>query len=298
MTTLALPSSVMGQLGKLSGAIKLGIIADTHIGFVDDAEDRFGMIMREMELLSPDGLVQLGDFVYPDKRYQRIADRFNAGAGVTIHTIGNHDLDHSHTREDCMKAWGFPSPYYTRNVKGLRVIVLDGNEKGSPTHALHGGYPSYIGPVQQEWLSDQLSMSDSPVMIASHQPLAGRSAIDNADEVQKILSRHRDKILLSINGHSHIDQHIEIDGVNYLHFNSASYFWLGGKVRLAKYKDPLYASMTIDPGKKQIRIDGVESQWLSGTPEDVDYFTGKNAGIQEMVVPRIRNRMLPIQTQK
>lgn len=292
IASVALPSSVFGGLGSLTEAIKIGIIADPHIGFVDDAEERFGVFMRDMEVTSPDGLLQLGDFAYPNQRFQKFADAFNAGADVTIHAIGNHDLDHSLTRQDCMKAWGILNPYYTRMVKGLRMIVLDGNEKGSPTHSLHGGYPSYIGIDQQEWLEQQLTASDGPVMIVSHQPLAGRSAIDNAQDLQTIIYRHRDKVILCINGHSHVDQQIDIDGVTYLHCNSASYFWLGGKVRLAKYKDPLYATMTIDPKEKRIKVEGVQSTWLSGTPEDAGFFTGENKGLEKIVVPEIRDRVL------
>lgn len=293
---MALPSSVFGERRAISESITLGIIADTHIGFVDDAESRFGVFMRDMAEVSPDALLQLGDFAYPDKRFQKITDTFNAGADVTVHAVGNHDLDHSHTREDCMKAWGIPSPYYTRMVKWLRFIVLDGNEKGSPTHSQHGGYPSYIGLDQQEWLARQLTASDSPVIIVSHQPLAGRSAIDNAKDLQAVISRHKDRVILCINGHSHVDQRIDIDGVTYLHCNSASYFWLGGKARLAKYKDPLYATMTIDPKNRQIKIDGVESTWLAGTPEDANFFTGKNAGLENIVVPEIRDRVLRIRS--
>ena len=294
ITSIALSSKVDGRFDTLSGSIKLGLMADTHIGFVDDANERFDAIMRQMEVFAPDGLIQLGDFAYPNEKHQEVADRFNAASEVTIHAIGNHDLDHSLTREDCIKAWGIPARYYSRSVKGLRILVLDGNDKGSPTHSRHGGYPSYVGPEQQEWLDKELAEAHIPVMIVSHQPLAGRSAIDNADQLQRIISRHREKVLLCINGHSHVDQQIEVDGVTYLHVNSASYFWLGGKVRLAKYKAPLYAKMTIDPTRKRIFIEGVQSDWLSGTPADVQYFTGKNEGMEEIVVPAIRDRQLAI----
>ncbi|MDG2389310.1 MAG: metallophosphoesterase [Planctomycetaceae bacterium] len=293
-TSIALPSSVYGKLSTISESIKLGIITDTHIGFVDDAEERFSVFMRDMDKFGPDALLQLGDFAHPIKKFQKIADTFNAGADVAIHAIGNHDLDFSHTREDCVKAWGMPNRYYTKTVNDLRIIVLDGNDKGSPTHSRHGGYASYIGPDQQKWLAEQLSGSDSAVLIVSHQPLAGRIEIDNAKEIQTIISRHKDKVILCLNGHSHVDQQIDVNGVTYLHCNSASYFWLGGMVRLAKYKDPLYATMTIDPKKKEIRIDGIRSSWLSGTPEDAKFFTGKNAGLEKIVVPEIRNRILRI----
>lgn len=292
ITSIGFCSRSHGRFDGLTATIKLGVMADTHIGFVDDAVQRFDSIMRQMNVFAPDGLVQLGDFAYPNEKHQKIADRFNQASEFTVHAIGNHDLDHALTREDCIKAWGIPARYYTRTVKGLRIIVLDGNDKGSPTHSHHGGYPSYIGPEQQDWLEKQLAGSSSPIMIVSHQPLAGRSAIDNAEQLQRIISRHREKVLLCINGHSHVDQQLQVDGVTYLHVNSASYFWLGGKVRLAKYKAPLFAQMTIDPTNKRITVEGVQSEWLSETPEDAEYFTGKNEGLQDIVVPEIRDRQL------
>lgn len=297
VTSVALPASVFGKTGGNSNSITLGIIADTHIGFVDDAEERFAAFMQRMSAVAPDGLIQLGDFAFPNKKFQRIADTFNAGAEITIHAIGNHDLDHSLTREDCMQSWGIPSPYYTRTIEGLRIIVLDGNEKGSPTHSQHGGYPSYIGPSQQEWLAEQLAESDLPVLIVSHQPLAGYGAIDNPKELQAVISRHQEKVILCINGHSHVDQRLDIGGVTYLHCNSASYFWLGGEVRLAKYKDPLYATMTIDKSKSEIRIEGAQSQWLNGTPQDANFFAGKEVGFEKIVVPEIRDRVLQLPSQ-
>lgn len=293
-TSLAFPQWAFGESGNKTEPIKLGIIADTHIGFVDDATHRFDLFMKDMAKQKPDGMIQLGDFAYPNGKHQAIVDTFNAGAKVTIHAIGNHDLDHSHTRKDCINSWGIPASYYTRNVKWLKIVVLDGNDKGSPTHATHGGYPSYIGNDQTSWLEKQLKIAESPVLIVSHQPLAGRSAVDNAKEIQAILSKHKGKIFLCINGHSHVDQKIEINGVTYLHINSASYFWLGGKARLAKYTDPLYAIMTLDPNSKMIEIQGVESSWLNKNPKDLNYFTGKNADAQNIVVPKIRNRDLKI----
>ncbi len=72
-TSIAIPSSVYGKLSNISETIKLGIITDTHIGFVDDAEERFGVFMRNMDKFGPDGLLQLGDFAHPIKKFQKIS---------------------------------------------------------------------------------------------------------------------------------------------------------------------------------------------------------------------------------
>jgi 3',5'-cyclic-AMP phosphodiesterase len=289
--SFTLPSRLNGATKPLDQALKLGVITDIHIGYVPKASDRLATFLEAMKSEKPDALLQLGDFAFPRKENQADAERFNAAHENVFHVIGNHDIrDHGLTRKDCLKFWKMPAPYYTKVVSGLRIIVLDGNEPGSPTHASHGGYPSYIGKAQQEWLEKQLQESMEPVLILSHQPIAGILELDNAKEIRDLLATYHEKILLCLNGHSHVDQHIEDRKVNYLHINSASYYWLGGKVRKAEYKDPLFATITIDPDASTITITGRKTTWSNGTPEDVNYFSGKRTDWRQFVKPEISAR--------
>ncbi len=288
---LLLPKTLAASIRQLPRSLKFGVITDTHIGFVDDAEARLDVFLRDMKTLKPTGLIQMGDFAYPNDKHQQYVDRFNEATDHAIHAIGNHELDLGLTREHAKKSWDIPSYYYSKEVEGLKIIVLDGNDRGSPTYETHGGYHSYIGKAQREWLAGKLETAEMPVLVISHQPLAGRSAIDNAQEVQEILEPHKNKILVCLNGHSHVDQHLVVNGINHLHINSASYYWLGGTVRLAAYKDPLYTTMTIDANEGTVSISASVSSWESGTPEDAGYFNdGKNQGLRDIVQPRISPR--------
>ena len=152
-----LPQAVHAKLRKLDGKISLGLIADPHIGFVPKAEDRLDVFLKEMKSVKPNALIQLGDFAYPNAKHQPVADKFNAAHKHSLHVIGNHDLDHGLKTQDAVKSWGMPSPYYSKVIDDLKIIVLDGNEKGSPTHGTHGGYPSFIGTDQQAWLEKELT---------------------------------------------------------------------------------------------------------------------------------------------
>ncbi|MFC4993187.1 metallophosphoesterase family protein [Rubritalea tangerina] len=286
-TSIFLPSALQAKVAKLPKAVAFGLIADPHIGFVDDAPTRLEAFLETMKSVKPDALIQLGDFATPDAKQQPHIDKFNQAQEHTLHVMGNHDLDHRKTREDVLKSWGMPATYYTQEISGIKIIVLDGNEKGSPTHHTHGGYPSYIGPKQQTWLKKELSDATTPVLIVSHQPLAGDGAVDNAKEMQSILSSHKDKILLAINGHSHLDSHHEIDDIHYLHINSASYFWLGGKVRLAKYKDPLFTTLRINPTKGTITLDAKKSTWLKDIKNVDDLLTKNKQNLKGRVHPSI-----------
>ena len=149
--SLAIPSLALARSSGLTASIKLGVIADLHGGLAVDAAPRLNSFLNAMSNEECDALVQLGDFAFPNAKHQAYADKFNAAHDTTIHVIGNHEFDFGLTRTDCFKAWKIDASYYQRDVSGLRILVLDGNEKGSPTD--RGGYPSYIGPQQQRWLA-------------------------------------------------------------------------------------------------------------------------------------------------
>ena len=86
-------------------------------------------------------------------------------------------MDEGFTKADCLRSWEIASSYYSKEVSGLKLIVLDRNDAGSPTHK--GGYVSYIGPAQQKWLRAELEAAILPVVVLSHQPIAGVYPIDN-----------------------------------------------------------------------------------------------------------------------
>ena len=288
---ISLPLKLSGFEPMPIKPIRLGVIADLHGGLATDAESRLDQFLNSMAEQKVDALVQLGDFAYPNQKHQRFSEKFNAAHENTIHVIGNHEFDFGLGRKDCFQAWGIESAYYQRDIGEIRILVLDGNEKNSPTYT--GGYHSYIGKQQQAWLTQQLEQTDRPVLILSHQPLAGQSAINNAVEIQQLLAKYKSKILLCINGHAHVDSLLQVDGVTYLHINSASYYWVGGKKRMAYYQDPLYTTLTIDLANAVIHIAGKPSDWKPGdSPATINFFERENAAPESIVIPAIRERKI------
>ena len=287
-------TQALAEQSSLTAAIQLGVIADLHGGLAVDAESRLDTFLKSMHKQNCHALLQLGDFAYPNADHQVYADKFNAAHDETIHVIGNHEFDHGLARVDCYKAWGLESSYYRRDVEGLRIIVLDGNEVGSPAH--RGGYPAFVGKQQQEWLSRELEHSDKPVLVLSHQPLAGTSAIDNARELQQLLANYRAKIVACLNGHSHVDSLLQIEGVPYLHVNSASYYWVGGRTRMAYYSKPLFTTVTIDPKSATVSVAACPGSWQEKSPKEIGYFEAANRPPESIVVPEIRSREIDRQS--
>lgn len=304
---LSIPNLAMAAFSKTDKPIKIGLLADLHQDVMHDGKKRLSEFLNEMKSFKPDALIQLGDFAYPGDKNKEVIEMFNNAHENSFHVIGNHDTDSGYTKQQCIDYWGMKDCYYTQNIAGITFIVLDGNDKGSPTHG--GGYASYIGEQQWIWLKDQLNKIEGPIIIVSHLPLAGAFAIDNAEDIQNILAKHSDKILLCINGHTHIDSLVRVKNVSYLHINSASYQWVGGKYKhmsyskevhdaheyisyTCPYKDSLFATMTIDPKSMTIKIEGKTSEWVGESPAQLGVDQNPTLINGEEIAARIRSRTI------
>lgn len=309
---LSLPKGMRSLFPVDVDPVRFGIIADLHQDVMHDAPQRLGKFLAAMDEVKPNAIIQLGDFAVPNKKNQPFLDQFNDAGSNAMHVLGNHDMDDGHTRQQCMDTWGMPAFYYARRVDGVLLLVLDGNDKGSEKH--QGGYPKFVGPEQVEWLKEQLSAASVPVVVISHQPLAGPSAIDNAQEIQDVLGQHSGKILFAMNGHTHIDYLIEEQDVVYWHVNSASYHWVGGNhihpsypteihekfpyiAYTCPYREPLYATLTIDPKNSRIQIDGTSTKWVGPSPADIKVKPIDHT-VDEPMVPRIRKRSFEMAAKK
>ena len=141
--------------------------------------------------------------------------------------------------------------------------------------------------------------------------MAGPGSIDNAGEVQALLNTASDKVLLAVNGHTHIDHVARVGKLSYLHVNSASYKWVGGSHRnksyppeiyskfrwieyTCPYRDSLFATLTVDPAKGLIQLNGRQSQWVGKSPSQLGTPTKYGLTNGKEICPKIRNRNLSI----
>lgn len=304
---LALPSILIGKSSEEDKVLKIGLIADLHQDVMHDGATRLSSFLEHMQSFEPDALMQLGDFAYPGDKNKEVIEMFNNAHEQTIHVIGNHDTDAGYTKQQCIDYWGMPNRYYTQQIKGITFIILDGNDKGSPTHK--GGYVSYIGEEQWVWLKEQLNTIEGPIIIVSHQPLAGPWAVDNHEDMQQILAAHSDKIILAINGHTHIDSLIRRENIPYWHLNSTSYQWVGVDFKhesyskaiheqhpsianTCPYKDSLFATLTIDLAQLTIKIEGKKSEWVGKSPAELGSNLHPELTNGEEIAAQIKNRRI------
>ena len=305
-TSIILPRQVMGSLGKIKTPIKLGIIADLHQDVMHDGPARLQAFLDAMQKEQPDALVQLGDFAYPTKKNEAVTRAFENAHPRTLHVLGNHEIDGGHTFDEVAKLWGMKGRYYTESVNGLNLIVLDGNEKPQNHNS---GYPAHIGEKQLAWLAKQLNTLNGPILVMCHQPLAGPSSIDNAEAVQTLLNSAADKVLLAVNGHTHIDHVAHSGRIPCLHVNSASYKWVGGSYRnksypadiharfrwveyTCPYRDSLFTTLTIDPARGRINVKGRESRWVGKSPAQLGVAAKPDLIDGKEICPEIRSRRI------
>jgi 3',5'-cyclic-AMP phosphodiesterase len=303
--SLALTPGALAHLSHLSKTIRIGCIADLHQDIMHDGPARMDAFLKKMASVKPDAIMQLGDFAYPNKKNDAVITPFNQGHRHALHVIGNHDTDNGHTKQQCLDIWGMPAPYYTHDMGSLRLIVLDCNERTENQK----GYPAHINNEQLEWLKNQLSAHSGPFILASHQPLAGPAAIDNGQDFHGILKEHADKILLCINGHTHLDMVAYAGTISCFHVNSASYYWMGGNYRhesytkeihkkhpwisyTCPYRDPLFAIITLDPKTGTIKVQGQDSIWVGPSPRALGLTLGENLRHGHEVVPKIQPRQI------
>ena len=305
--SLALPPSILKLWAGQTENLRLGLITDLHRDIIYDADLRLQTFLEEVHRTEVHAKIQLGDFAIPKPANASFIAAFNQGNIPAYHVLGNHDLDEGHSKEQAIQAFGMPSAYYAKVIQGVRILVLDGNDPGSPT--AKGGYASYIGKEQQDWLNQQLEDSKEPVIVISHQPIAGIYTIDNAVEIQNLLSAHASKIILTVNGHAHVDQFLKVGGVSYLHLNSASYYWVGEKHRhlsmdanthanypslslTCPYAAVLFGVLTLDRKTKKLSLTGRKSSWIGPSPMELGYSILSPAEQEMYLNPQISNREL------
>jgi len=273
--------------------VRFGICADVHKDVMHDADQRLQVFISEMNEEDVDFIVELGDFMQPQDYNASFLNIWKSFEGPSFHVLGNHDMDNDkgdrYNRDHTLSCLDMPARHYSFDVEGFHFLVLDGNDQKDPPQ---NGYARYMGKKQLEWLEQDLALTKSPVIVFSHQSIEDPGGVENAAEVRKILEAAKlksgdQKVIACFSGHHHIDYSTSINGINYIQINSMSYYWMGGdylQVRYSKeideqypyikytapYKDPIYATVEVDP-RGFIRITGRKSSWVGPAPWELGY---------------------------
>ena len=279
-----------GGPGRAAGekVFRLGIISDVHQDVIHDASDRLKVFLAEAEKREADAIIELGDFCVPKPENRAFADLFEAFPRPKYHVIGNHEMDGRFTREQVVAFHKMPGRYYTMDLGPVMGIVLDGNDRPEDHKS---GYPSHLADDQLAWLESELAKAGKTVFIFSHQSLERPNCIRSQEKARAIIAaaRHADgtrKVAACLNGHFHLDHAREIDGIPYIHINSASYYWVGADYRRQRYgeeihrahpslantvpyRDPLFTFLDIDPAAGTFSLSARATSWVGESPREM-----------------------------
>ena len=275
--------------------VKFAIASDFHAPDVPGGLERVEAFVDHATAEQADFIIELGDFARLDSANRCYLDAWNRFPGYRYHVIGNHDCD-SYAKERYAAGIGMPGRYYSFDRGDFHFIVLDNNNwadgQGNIHPYDHGNYygksTDWMDPQQIEWLKRDLASTDKRCVLFSHQSIDFR--LKNGEAVRAILEQENNragfsKVALVFSGHDHSNYHREINGINYVQINSASYVWIGKDTRSDKrfppeinnryglmkysmmYEKPLWAVVTLTGEGAEIR--GVKSRFIPPSPEEV-----------------------------
>ena len=298
--------------------VKFGVIADLHADIAHDAPRRLNAFLAACRAEKVDFVIQLGDFIYPQpgnrcmcaNKDRPVNIRLAAERPVPVdragllalyrafpkpgyHVLGNHDLDFC-TKRQMVQYLGMPAPQYAFAHGGVRFAVLDCNffSRGGRCRGFcRGNYFGsgelpYLAPQNLAWLRRELwAHVGEPYVLFSHQRLVERPfGIKNHEALLALLAEYRGmggRVVLSMNGHNHLDGAEEREGTVFFDLNSASNQWLGEEFccprfgreieeafpslrYTAPYQDALFAIVEI--GRGRVRIRGRSSAFVPPAP--------------------------------
>ena len=232
--------------------LRFGVIADAQ--YVD-AETRGSRFYRNslrklkacVDDLNTQGLdfvIHLGDFIDRDfQSFDAILPIYEKLRAPGYHVLGNHDYAVASDKKAAVPAkLGLQNAYYDFSIKGVRIVVLNGNDigmianpKGSPNYGKAQEFVrdlkarkaknavtwnGALGGEQLTWLRDTLadaSRGKEKALIFCHFPVFPKDVHDlwNDDLVLSILESH-DCVAAYLNGHNHHGNYGVRKGIHYV----------------------------------------------------------------------------------
>lgn len=240
-----------------------------------DGPERLRRILDHAKEEQVDFIVSLGDLCFPTEEYAPSWKCSRTAASKCITPSATTTYRNGRSLRFLKKE----RPYEVFEAGEYRFIILDTCYLKTPEGEFHfpnrdripSRYP-VLPEEQLKWLESLLS-DGKKTIVFSHMSLVNpfmRRGIANKDAVQQIFEGKN--VLLCMNGHDHGSDLKWVGGVPYCTVSSASQFcwWCvepPPEVKNLFYKDPLHVIADLD--EAEIRIQGMESEFMDIKPEDV-----------------------------
>ena len=281
--------------------LKICAFADLHeaAGYYNQASARLTEILKSADAHHVDMVLHCGDLCHGPTLTPEIVEQCDAYTKPVLHCVGNHECDGSSFQE-VITAYHMPDGHYYRDIGGFRFICYDVNQmihRGKLYHYEQRNYwhppqgirepdtqMDVLGPEQIRWMEQSIMDSPYPcVLFGHHSLIRTRDGLCTAEreQVRAMLRRvnnDRQRILLVLCGHYHVDYLNFVDNVPFFELNSASNYWFNkphdrfpeeilrtypAAANTIIWNDPLHAIITLrEDGYVHIR--GMRSDYYCG----------------------------------
>ena len=281
--------------------VKFAALADFHQAmFPDRAENMLDQFIEAVKKEKVDFVIDLGDFAFPlpandipVENSKPLIDKFNSAFDVPVyHVLGNHECDYF-TKKESLEFHGFGTEgtYYSFDSEPFHFVVLDANfmklPEGYVAYENRNYYKwsyenppviPYIPDYELEWLREDLTKAKYPTVLFSHQRLSPgyfNSGIRNRDEFLDVINSAPNKVVLSVNGHEHVDYVEKTDNMWYYSLISGSNMYAGNKYSptVCPYSKTQYGIITLDA--KGAYVKKTEGEYIGPSPVDIGYPHGE-----------------------
>ncbi len=233
---------------EATSMVKAGIITDIHHTSKADSAtrkysaslDKLQVFMDTMAAEKPAFIIELGDMVDtlaegtdPAQNLAEAEKIFTSFKGLAYHVLGNHEFDNL-TRDVFLASItntgiAKEQTYYSWDAGGVHFVVLDADytpqaphrpyDMNTPEDNFWTWKDTFVPPQEIEWLRQDLSKSNLPTVVFTHQNLDRVDDQDhnikNASEVRKVLEEDG-QVLAVISGHDHQGGYSNIKGIHYI----------------------------------------------------------------------------------
>lgn len=292
--------------------IKFLVFSDLHYDEVADGDKRIEDILTSARKRELDFIVSLGDLCNPVSTNQKVLEKFNSLGVPFYNVIGNHETDDCKLSE-ILDFFSIKNPYYSVVCNKYKLIFLNtcylrNGEQEEIYYKKNFKNNSSVYPIVPEeeiqWLQGELS-DGMKCIIFSHHSLINdfsKRGVNNRKDIRKMFEGKQ--VLLCMNGHDHGDSYSFVDRISYLTVNSANYAWVGSQIAgsealqekysylngMLQYKQAMSVYIEIDDN--EIRIYGMEGEYSSVTPDDIELYDYKWNGVS--IKPQISSHLIKL----
>lgn len=229
--TMAMPASFADNADAT--VLRVGLVTDLHYAdkppkgsrHYRESLGKLATAAEELKQRQPNFIVELGDLVDAADSVKvelgylkRVNDEFAAICPQRHYVLGNHCV-HTLTKDEFLGVVGQPRSYYSFDSGDFHFLVLDScfRSDGQPYGRENFDWTDpNIPDSQLQWLHQDLGETTKKTIVFAHQRLdvSNNYGVKNAAAVRSVLEASG-KILAVLQGHSHKNDHSEINGIHY-----------------------------------------------------------------------------------